>query len=124
MEKPASDSTKTPQATSDEALQRYAVMDKAIRNGDFQIDELESALGMYMVGFHFGWRVLYLVHTKKTIRKYETLLNIKVAETFPEYGRDADRTNAYKVIQAANSFWKLVSGDEKPTLKVDKRLVN
>ena len=104
-------------------IERYTVMDKAIRQSGFQIDELESALGMYMVGFHYGWRILYLVHTKKTIRKYEALLDIKVAEAFPEYGPDADRTNAHKVLQTISSFWKVVSGDEKPTLKVDKRLV-
>lgn len=116
--------TKTPPATAAEIQDRYAVMDKAIRQGGFQIDELESALGMYMVGFHFGWRILYLVHTKKTIRKYETLLGIKVAEAFPEYGPDADRTNAFKVLQTASNFWKVVSGDEKPTLNVDKRSVS
>lgn len=123
MVKSVSVSTKTPPATLSEMTERYAVMDKAIRQSGFQIDELESALGMYMVGFHYGWRILYLVHTKKTIRKYETLLGIKVAETFPEFGPDADRTNAHKVLQTISSFWKVVSGDEKTTLKVDKRHV-
>ena len=115
--------TKTPLSASEEALARYAVMDKAIRQSGFQIDELESALGMYMVGFHFGWRILYMVHTKKTIRKYEALLDIKVADVFPEYGLDADRTNAFKILQTISSFWRVVSGDEKPTLQIDKRLV-
>ena len=115
--------TKTPLSAPEEALARYAVMDKAIRQSGFQIDELESALGMYMVGFHFGWRILYMVHTKKTIRKYEALLDIKVADVFPEYGLDADRTNAFKILQTISSFWRVVSGDEKPTLQIDKRLV-
>lgn len=34
-----------------------------------------------MVGFHFGWKVLYLVHSKRTIKKYEAMLGIKVTET-------------------------------------------
>ena len=29
---------------------------------------------MYMIGRHFGWKVLYLIHTKKTIAKYEGIL--------------------------------------------------
>lgn len=49
----------TPPVTKEQALERYTVMDMAIRKGGFQIDELESALGMYPVGFHFGWRILY-----------------------------------------------------------------
>ncbi len=113
--------TKAPSATTEEALQRYELMDRAIRQTGFQIDELESAIGMYMVGFHFGWRVLYLVHSKRTIAKYEGILGVKISEIFPEYGPDADRTNAYKLIQSVSNFWKLVSGDEKATLKIDKR---
>lgn len=113
--------TKTPPATQAEILERYAVMDKAIRNAEFQIDELESALGMYMIGFHFGWKVLYLIHSKRTVAKYEALLGIKVREVFPELGPDADRTNAFKIIQAVSNFWKVVSGDEKPPIQLDKR---
>ena len=116
--------TKTPPATPKEAAERYAVMDRVIRQTGFQIDELESALGMYMVGFHFGWRVLYLVHSKRTIAKYEAILGLKISEVFPEYGPDADRTNAYEVIQSVQNFWKLVSGDEKTTLDIDKRALS
>lgn len=116
--------TKTPPATPKEAAERYAVMDRVIRQTGFHIDELESALGMYMVGFHFGWRVLYLVHSKRTIAKYEAILGLKISEVFPEYGPDADRTNAYKVIQSVQNFWKLVSGDEKTTLDIDKRALS
>ena len=116
--------TKTPSATPEQALERYALMDKAIRGSGFQIDELESALGMYMIGFHFGWKVLYLVHSKRTIKKYEAMLGIKVTDTFPEFGPDADRTNAFKMIQTVSNFWKVVSGDEKPAVQLDKRALS
>lgn len=112
---------KTPLVTHEQAVERYALMDQAIRKNGFQIDELESALGMYMIGFHFGWKVLYLIHSKRTIKKYEGILGIKISETFPEFGPDADRTNAYKLIQSVSSFWKMVSGEEKPSIQLDKR---
>ncbi len=113
--------TKTPQATPEEMAKRYKLMDRAIRQTGLTIDEVESAIGMYMVGFHFGWKVLYVVHSKRTIRKYEDILGIKVREIFPEYGPDADRTNAFKIMKAVSSFWKLVSGNEKSPLDLDKR---
>lgn len=113
--------TATPVATADEAVERYSLMDAAIRRADVQINELESALGMYMVGHHFGWKVLHLVHSKKTIKKYEEILGIKVSEAFPEFGPDANRTNAYKVIMSVANFWKTVSGEEKPAISIDKR---
>lgn len=115
--------TKTPPPTPEQAIERYAFMDRAIRQTGLQLDELESALGMYMVGFHFGWKVLYVIHSKKTIRKYEEILGISVRDVFDEFGPDADRTNAYKISQAVSSFWKLVSGEEKPSVDLDKRTV-
>jgi hypothetical protein len=116
--------SKTPRPTRDEAAERYLYLDNLIRRTGMQLDELESALGMYMIGWHFGWKVLYVIHSKKTIRKYEELLGISVRETFEEFGPDAERTNAYKVIQAVSSFWKLVSGEEKPDFEVDKRALD
>ena len=116
--------TKTPQPTAEQAIERYSFLDKVVRQKGIQLDELESALGMYILGFHFGWKVLYVIHSKRTIRKYEELLGISVRETFDEFGPDADRTNAFKVINTVSSFWKLVSGDEKPTIEIDKRTLS
>ncbi|MES3000645.1 MAG: hypothetical protein V4787_08130 [Pseudomonadota bacterium] len=117
--------SKTPRPTAEQAFERYTFLDNVIRNRrDIQLDELESALGMYMIGFHFGWKVLYVIHSKKTIRKYEQLLGVNVRDAFEEIGPDADRTNAYKIIQTVSSFWKLVSGDEKPSVDLDKRAID
>lgn len=116
----------TPLATRDEALQRYAFIERVIHalpSGRYGIDEVESALGMYLLAHQLGWKVLYLVHSKKTIRKYEEILGIKLSEHFDEFGLDADRTNAYKIIKAVSNFWKLVSGDEKSPLDLDKRQI-
>lgn len=113
---------KTPLPSTEEAAERYGVLERAIRQErDFQMDELESALGMYVLAHHVGWKVMYLIHSKRTIRKYEDLLGLKLSEHFPEYGPDADRTNAYKIISKVSNFWKLVSGEEKPPLELDKR---
>jgi hypothetical protein len=115
---------KTPPVTKAEAAERYTVIERAIRQGSYQINELESALGMYAVGFHYGWKVLHLVHCKKTIAKYERLLGINIREVFPEFGPDADRTNAYKIMESVPNFWRLVSCDIKPPLAIDKRTVS
>ena len=112
----------TPLPTERQSVERYRFLDQVIRNAECQLDELESALGMYLVGFHFGWKVLYMIHSKRTIKKYEAILGIKVTEAFDPVGPDADRTNAFKIISAVSNFWKVVSGDEKPPVEVeDKR---
>ena len=116
-------SLKTPMPTVDQSVHRCALMDRAIRQPCENIDELEKALGMYMVGFHFGWKVLYVLHSKTTIRKYEAILGISIRDTFDEFGPDADRTNAYQLIQSVNSFWAWLNGGEKSPLAIDKRAV-
>ncbi len=103
--------------TQDEALRQSELFDKAILNFKGGIDELESALGMYALGRHVGWRVLYIVHSKKTVKKYEDILGISVRDEFPEEGPEARRSMGYTVAKTFSNFWKVVSGEEK----VDRR---
>lgn len=94
-------------------LQLQEVIDRTIRDGNGLLDELESALGMLLIGHHFGWKVLYLIHSKKTIRKYEEILGIKVREHFPERGPSSPRSVGLAFADKASNFWKVVSGDIK-----------
>lgn len=112
---------RTPPPTPEEAIARYAVLDNAVRNFGGLFDELESAIGMYVLGHHVGWKVLYFVHSKRTIRKYEEILGIKITEEFPPEGPDADRAMAYAAIKRVSNFWKAVSGEEKIELTREDR---
>jgi len=85
----------------------------AIANFAGQYDQLTTALGMLRLGDHVGWRVLYILHSKRTIRRYEEILDIKVREFFPEEGPSASRSIGYKVAKKLENFWKIVSGDVK-----------
>lgn len=93
------------------------IEDKAIIEFTGQMDELESALGMLRLGHHMGWRVLYMVHSKKTVRKYEEILNIKVRDIFPEKGPSAGRSTGLAIAEKFSNFWKVVSGE----VKIDRR---
>jgi hypothetical protein len=112
---------KTPIPSDQVAIDRYRFMDGIIRQPGANIDELERALGMYMVGHHFGWKVLHVIHSTATIRKYEAILGIAIIDTFDEIGPDADRTNAYKIIKSVSSFWDWLVGREKFPIDFDKR---
>lgn len=79
--------------------------------GDFA--ELEAALGVLRLGHHLGWKVLVLIHNKRTIRKYEEILSINIREFFPEEGPSAYRSNGYRLAMKLGNFWKAVSGDVK-----------
>ena len=91
----------------------YRIERDAVARFKGQLDELEAALGMLRMGHHFGWRVLVLIHDKRTIRKYERILAIKVREAFAEEGPSAERCQGYRFAKKVRSFWKAVSGDIK-----------
>ncbi len=101
----------------EQKTQLQAIEDKAITHFIGNIDELESALGMLRIGHHFGWKVLYLIHSKKTIRKYEEILDIRVRELFPERGASAKRSIGLALADNISNFWKVVSGE----IKIDNR---
>ena len=89
------------------------IFDRAVHNFRGTTDELESAIGMFVLGRHLGWKVLYIVHSKKTVAKYEQILDIDVRKEFPEEGPEASRSMGYTIAKTFSNFWKVVSGDEK-----------
>ena len=78
-------------------------------NGHF--DELEKAIGILRLGHHVGWKPLVLIHSKKTIAKYEEILDIKFTEFFLPEGPSAERSLAYRYVLKLSNFWKAVSGE-------------
>lgn len=119
---------KIPKKTKDEKLKvlspaQRAELDRieadAIANFKGQLDELESAIGMLRIGHHMGWKVLYIIHSKRTVRKYEEILGIKVRELFEETGPSTYRSYGFRMAEAFSNFWKVVSGAEK--IDADKK---
>lgn len=93
------------------SLELVTIINDAINRFSGQSDELEKAIGMLMVGDYLGWKVLVLIHNKRTVRKYEEVLGINVREFFPEEGPIAGRSMGYDIATKIGNFWKIVSGD-------------
>jgi len=90
---------------------------KAIAGFSGSLEELEKAIGMLVLGYHFGWKVLLLVHSKRTIRKYEKILGIQVKVLFEPEGPSAQRSMGLDLAKKIGNFWQVVSGD----IKVENR---
>jgi hypothetical protein len=93
------------------AEQLVQITNDALNRFSGTADELEKALGMMMLGDYLGWKVLIVIHNKRTIRKYEEILGISVREFFPEEGPIAMRSLGYSIATELGNFWKVVSGD-------------
>lgn len=102
---------KMPPRSIDREMELTRIEREAIANFRGQLDDLESALGMLRMADHFGWRVMVLIHNKRTIRKFEEILKINVREFFPAEGPIAERSLGYKFAKQLSNFWKAVSGD-------------
>lgn len=89
----------------------FQIAQTAIYNYSGDIDVLNSALGMLFTGHYYGWRFLYIVHSKRTVRKYEKVLNIKVSEYFEPTGSLSHRSAGLIEANKHSNFWKCVSGD-------------
>ena len=87
------------------------LLDKRISNFEGQLDELESAVGMLMIARHYGWKVIYLIHTRKTIQKYEEILGVSLRDIVPPVGRIAKMSLAWRLFQGVGNFWKVVKGE-------------
>lgn len=97
----------------EQALHYASIIDRAAEKFRGQADELENAIGMMMIGRLVGWKILVIVHNKRTIRKYEEILGIDIREMFPEEGPLAYKSLGYRLARSMSNFWKAVSGDIK-----------
>jgi hypothetical protein len=93
------------------AEQLTSIVNDALNRFSGSSDELEKAVGMLMLGDYLGWKVLVILHNKRTIRKYEEVLDISIREFFPEEGPIAERSLGYEIAKKVGNFWKAVSGD-------------
>jgi len=100
-----------PIVRPEESRRLVEIADKATVDFRGNFDTLESAIGMLFIGRLVGWRILLLIHNKRTIKTYEEVLGINVREEFPEVGPFADKSLAYAAVQKLGNFWKAVSGE-------------
>lgn len=73
---------------------------------------------MYLIARYLGWRALYVIHSKKTVAKYENILGVEIQHVFEAHGPDAIRSAGLRAPETQSNFWKVVSGD----IKVDRNL--
>ncbi|MGB8410941.1 MAG: hypothetical protein WCE58_13660, partial [Gallionella sp.] len=87
--------TKLKPLSAEKLKQLQGIELKAIARFSGQLDELESALGFLRMGLQFGWKPMAIIHSKKTFKKYEQILDIDARVFFPEDTPASERSNGY-----------------------------
>lgn len=105
---------KLAKLTPEQEKKLKEIEEDAIASFSGDLTQLEAAIGMLRMGQHFGWRVLYILHSKKTIRHYEQILGgHKIRDLFPEAGPSSYRSVGFNLATRFSNFWKVVSGETK-----------
>jgi hypothetical protein len=113
MAKPKPKYEAPPPMSAEEQKRFHEVIDKAVNEFGGIFDELEKALGMYILGRYLGWKPLLIIHSKGTIKKYEAILGIEIRTEFAAEGPHAKRSMAFDMAERIKSFWKVASGEQK-----------
>jgi hypothetical protein len=108
MEKKTLPSSESTSMTDDDYTK---IVKNAIENFRGDLYQLETAIGMLAVGRRFGWRVMYLVHTRKTIGKLEKILDIKIRDVLEETSDRTERSLAWSLLKGVTNYWKAVKGE-------------
>lgn len=79
-------------------------------SGDFTV--FESAIGALFLGVMIGWRPLFIIHSPKTIKRYEKILDLEFKQILPEtVDFLSNRSQGYEVVVALDKFWPAVTGN-------------
>ena len=97
----------------DDMKSLFEVIEKAVVKYSGEASTLNGAIGMLFTGYYYGWRHLYVSHSKKTVKKYENILGIKFTEFFNQLGIYSYRSAGLNEAIQHSNFWKVVSGETK-----------
>ena len=103
--------------SDDERVELDRIEAQAIADFKGDLHDLESALGMLRLGHHFGWKVIYIIHSKSTVRKYEQILTgdskdeVRVRDLFKPEGPSSYRSMGFQVVQKVSNFWRVIANE-------------
>jgi len=93
--------------------EQNAIVSKRANVFKGQIPTLSAALGAIHIGHVYGWRVLKIIHSPATLKKYEEIIGLKYEEICPETTDQSMRNAGYRVAQKIGAFWNVVLGKVK-----------
>lgn len=72
--------------------------------------DLSHSIGAARLGHHYGWRVLRLVLSQTSYRKYQKVLGLDFKESLPEFTDYTERSAGYMLVKRIGNFWDVVKG--------------
>ena len=91
--------------------QLVEIIDAAIKRFKGNSERLSNAIGYLFMVRNFGWRVMLLMHDRKSIKDSENILGIDSRNVFSEYVPMKEKSMAFRALAKVTNFWKAVKGE-------------
>ncbi|MAD52845.1 hypothetical protein [Idiomarina sp. UBA3162] len=83
------------------------------------VSTIETAIGAIVIGQRYGWRVLRMVHSSNTMKKYEKAIGLSYEEICPEETELSTRNVGYRASKVIGKYWDIVMGRHKVERKAE-----
>lgn len=90
-----------------------------IRTYEGDLKLLETAVGAYVIGQMYGWRVISVCHSPSTVARCNRILGFELQEVCPAITPLSRRVNGIRLAEKIGDFWDVARGHNP-----GKRLVN
>ena len=97
---------RSPSLTDERAKRQHYQFRLDRFSGDLRV--FYAAGAAYSLASDFGWRIAYAIYVPRTIRRYESILDLRFRDCCPEYTHRSPRTSAFEPLRSASNFWKFV----------------
>ncbi|MGV1046889.1 hypothetical protein [Limnohabitans sp.] len=91
---------------NDDELNAYIENLMQTYKGDLTL--LADSLGALNLGKRYGWRVLRIIYSPMTYRKYQKALGLEFNAVVPEVTPLSERSVGYKIASKIKDYWAAV----------------
>lgn len=91
-----------------EEIDEYIYNLKTTFRGD--LTDLAAALGALDLGRTYGWKVLRIIYSSVTYRKYQKILGLEFKLVLPETTDYSMRSAGFKLVTDSKKFWEVAKG--------------
>jgi hypothetical protein len=71
--------------------------------------DLANAMGALNLGRVYGNKVLRIIYSPHTYRKYQKVLGVKFSDVLPDVTDYSKKSAGYQLVKRASDFWNLVN---------------
>lgn len=91
--------------------EQSASVEKAMAEYKGYAPALSDAVGALVLGQLYGWKAVYMIHSRSSIKRFEEILGLSLRDSMPERTELSSRILGVRLADELGRFWAVVKGD-------------